>query len=74
MKPRNEDTFKQGQLERLAQALGETQSGLTGSEIAHNLEKARIPDVDRKNTKWKRLYNAFVSRQNATGTGNCVIN
>ena len=74
MKPRNEQPFTQGQLERLAQALGETQSGLTGSEIAHNLKKARIPDVDSANTKWKRLYNAFVSRQNATGTGNCVVN
>lgn len=74
MKTSDEAPFTQGQLERLARALGETSTGLTGSEIAHNLRKARIPDVDPSNTKWKRLYNAFVSRQNETETGNCVVN
>ena len=69
-----ERPFTQGQLERLAQALGETDRGLTGAEIGHNLQKARIPDVDPNNTKWKRLYNAFVSRQNMAQTGVCVVN
>jgi uncharacterized protein (TIGR02391 family) len=74
MKPENEPPFSQGQLERLAQALGHTTEGLTGPEVAHTLQKARIPDVDPSNTKWKRLYNAFVTRQNQTQTGICVVN
>ena len=66
--------FTSGQLERLAQALGETYGGLTGSEIEHNLRKAGIPDIDSANTKWKRLYNAFVERQNRSQKGDCVLN
>ena len=62
--------FSGGQLERLAQALGD----LTGSEIGHTLAKAEIPDVDSTNTKWKRLYNAFAERQNSKQTGACVLN
>lgn len=73
-RPDAEDPFTEGQLERLAQSLGDTYGGLTGSEIAHALAKSRIPDVDPTNTKWKRLYNAFASRQSTTGTGNCVVN
>lgn len=73
-KPQIEQPFTQGQLERLAQALGETYQGLTGPEIGHNLQKARIPDIDSTNTKWKRLYSAFAGQQSQTGTGNCIIN
>ena len=69
-----EPPFTQGQLERLAKALGHRDRGLTGSEIAHNLRKARIPDDYPENTKWKRLYNALVSKQNMTQTGVCVVN
>jgi uncharacterized protein (TIGR02391 family) len=66
--------FTGGQLERLAQALGRTDGGLTGSEIGHTLRQARIPDVDPTNTKWKRLYNAFVDCQNRSQRGDCVLN
>lgn len=72
--PPREPPFSQGQLERLAQALGHTKSGLNGTEITHNLKKARIPDVDPNSTKWKRLYNAFAQQQSRTGTGICVVN
>jgi uncharacterized protein (TIGR02391 family) len=66
--------FTQGQLESIAQVLGDTNTGLTGTEIAHTLQKARMKDVDPNNTKWRRIYNAFITRQNSTQTGNCVIN
>lgn len=66
--------FTGGQLERLAQALGETHGGLTGSEIGHALRQARIADVDPNNTKWKRLYNALVERQNRSRRGDCILN
>ena len=69
-----EPPFTEGQIERLAQALGETSRGLTGAEIEHTLRKARIPDVDPTNSKWKRLYNALASRQNASQSGVCVVN
>lgn len=74
MKRGHEPPFSQGQLERLAKALGHTKKGLSGPEISHTLQKSRIPDVDAGNTKWKRLYNAFASRQNQTQTGICVVN
>ena len=72
--PPSHGKFSQGQLESIARALGDTRTGLTGTEIAHTLQKARVRDVDSGNTKWKRIYNALVTRQNETPTGNCVIN
>lgn len=42
---------------------------MTGPEIGHTLRKARIPDVDSSNTKWKRLYNEFASQQKTAQTG-----
>ena len=59
-------TFSQDQLEAIAQALGETEQGLTGSEIGHLLRICGIEDTDPADTKWKRLFNAFVAHQNQT--------
>lgn len=56
--------FSQSQLEAIAQALGDTDEGLTGSEIAHLLTTVRLNDPDPAMSKWKRLYNAFVESQN----------
>lgn len=65
--------FPQQHLEGVAQVLGDTNIGLTGSEIGHALLSCRIADVDASNTKWKRLYSAFVSFQNEQHAGNHVI-
>ena len=51
--------FTQAQLQAIADALGDTDDGLTGSEIAHLLATCAIPDVDPTMTKRHRLYNAF---------------
>ena len=59
-------TFTQGQLEAIAQALGDTSEGLTGSEIGHLLGVCEIDDTDPTMTKWKRLFNAFAAHQNKT--------
>lgn len=59
-------TFSQGQLEAIAQALGDTSEGLTGSEIDHLLGVCGIEDTDPAMTKWKRLFNAFAAHQNKT--------
>jgi len=56
--------FTQAQLEAIADALGDTNDGLTGSEIAHLLATARIADRDASFTKRKRLFNAFAADQN----------
>ena len=65
--------FPPGQLEAIAKALGDTDTGLSGSEIGHMLSQASIRDVDPNLTKWKRLYNALASRQNADKSGDRVL-
>lgn len=56
--------FTQEQLRAIADALGDTDEGLTGSEIAHLLASAKMADTDPTLTKRHRLYNAFVNDQN----------
>ena len=51
--------FTQSDLEALANVLGDTSDGLTGSEIHHFLLVAKIDDVDPAITKRHRLFNAF---------------
>lgn len=63
-----------GQTEQIAKILGETEEGLTGSQISQLLGQARIEDVDPNNTKWKRLFNAFANCQNKAGKSTCVFN
>jgi len=65
--------FSQGQIEKIAKILGDTYSGLTGSEIGHMLTSKKIKDVDPDNTKWKRLYNAFVEKHNASQSDNFIL-
>jgi uncharacterized protein (TIGR02391 family) len=65
--------FKQGQIEKIAHIIGETNSGLSGTEIHHLLESSKIDDVDPQNTKWKRLFNAFVTRHNKTNSDNFIL-
>lgn len=55
--------FMASQLRAVADALGDTDQGLTGSEIAHILELVRMIDPDPALTKRHRLYNAFVQSQ-----------
>jgi len=56
--------FPQDQLEAIANALGDTDTGLTGPEIELFLASARMNDPG-KITKRIRIYNAFVESQNA---------
>jgi uncharacterized protein (TIGR02391 family) len=57
--------FTQAQLQAIADALGDTSEGLTGSEIAHLLATCSIQDTSPEITKRYRLYNAFAAHQNA---------
>lgn len=59
--------FNQSEIQAIADALGDTNLGLTGSEIAHLLNVCRIRDCDPGLTKRFRLLNAFVESQNTHG-------
>ena len=59
-----EKQFSQSEIEAIAAALGDTSDGLTGSEIGHLLASLKMNDPTPEMTKWKRLHNAFVERQN----------
>lgn len=51
-------------IEGIANILGDTKEGLNGSEIHKCLLLSNIEDVDDKNTKRIRLYNAFAKACN----------
>jgi hypothetical protein len=57
--------FSQSQLQAIADALGDTADGLTGSEISHLLTTCKMGDPSPQLSKRHRLYNAFAGTQNA---------
>ncbi|MCK8780812.1 TIGR02391 family protein [Rhizobium sp. NTR19] len=57
--------FSQPQLEAIADALGHSEEGLTGSQIGQMLALTGIVDTDPSMTKRKRLFNAFAASQAA---------
>lgn len=65
--------FAQSELEGIAEALTDTNTGPTGSEIGHLLASLKMSDVSAEMTKRKRLYNAFAERQNSTGNRRAVL-
>jgi len=60
-------------LEGISKILGDTANGLSGTEIGKFLQEVNIPDIDQANTKWKRLYNAFVTFQNKKQLSNNIL-
>jgi uncharacterized protein (TIGR02391 family) len=68
-----ERVFTQSQLEAIAQALADTSEGLTGGEIGHLLSTLKMGDPDSGATKWKRLHNAFVERQNHSQNRRAIL-
>ena len=57
--------FSQSEMQAIADALGDTSYGLTGSEIGHLLATCKMSDPTPDMTKRHRLYNAFGASQNA---------
>lgn len=57
--------FKQSQFEAIANALGETNEGLTGPEIGRLLATCKMPDPGPNITKRHRLCSAFAQSQNS---------
>ena len=56
--------FSKSQLQAIADALGDTSEGLTGSEIGDLLAACKMSDPSPAMTKRHRLYNAFAESQN----------
>lgn len=63
----------QGVLEHIAKAIGDTSNGLKSSEIAGFLSSCGLVDTSPTLTKWKRLYNAFVTNQNSQQCSNAIL-
>lgn len=59
--------FNQVEVESIAEALGDTDIGLKGSEIGHILSTLKMADPDPSLTKKWRLLNALVASQNSRG-------
>jgi uncharacterized protein (TIGR02391 family) len=71
--PAVEQQFSQSELEAIAAALGDTSEGLTGSEIGHLLASLKMEDPSAGITKWKRLHDAFVERQNHSHNRRAIL-
>lgn len=61
-------------LENICLIIGDTNTGLTGSQIGTYLAQEQITDIDPSNTKWKRLYNALATFQNKSRCSNNIFN
>jgi len=64
--------FNEANLEQACNVLGDTSTGLTGSEIGRYLRECGIADANPAMTKRIRLYDALVARQRADGCSNNV--
>ncbi len=65
--------FESSHLEAVCRVLGDTSSGLTGSEIEQILREINVTDPTPSMTKWKRLFNALAGVQNERQVGNFLI-
>ena len=60
-------------LEAICRTIADTNVGLKGSEIEQTLRNCDMVDVDPLNTKWKRLYSAFIEWQNKNQCSNHIL-
>ncbi len=65
-------SFSKANLEQACNVLGDTSTGLTGSEIGRYLRECGIDDPNPGMTKRIRLYDALVARQRTDGCANNV--
>ncbi len=68
-----EATFSAAQIDAIARALGHTEDGMTGSEIGHILATCHMDDIAPQATKWIRLHDALVGRQNRTQNRRAIL-
>lgn len=65
-------SFNEANLEQVCNVLGDTSTGLTGSEIGRYLRECGIDDPNPGMTKRIRLFEALVARQRRDGCANNV--
>lgn len=65
--------FDEANLQAISDILGDTSTGLTGSEIGRYLQECGIPDPTPQMTKRHRLYAALAAKQNADQCANNVL-
>jgi len=68
-----EPAWKLGILTGVAQVLADTQDGLNGTQIGQLLGRLHMEDPAAGITKWKRLEEAFIRRQNNDGHPQRII-
>lgn len=67
------EPFSSQHLEAACRVLGDTQRGLTGSQIERLLQEIQVEDISPGHTKWKRLFNALAGAQNKHRVGNHLL-
>ena len=65
--------FEAAVIEAICKTIADTNDGLTGTEIGSLLIQSSIKDIDPQNTKWRRLYHAFVEWQNFNQCSNHIL-
>jgi len=65
--------FTTQQVERIARIIGDTDAGLSGSDIGRLLAQIGFRDDGPEMTKWKRIFNSLAHLQNVHGVGNHTI-
>jgi hypothetical protein len=65
--------FADNVLKKICDVLGNTESGLTGSEITELLDRLEIEDPSPFMTKRKRLFLALKEKQERDGSGNSIV-
>lgn len=66
-------SFDLATLESICDILGETSTGLTGTQISKYLAECNITDPQLNSTKRKRLYDALVLKQNEDRCSNHIL-
>ena len=67
------DPLPQPILEGISRAIGDTEKGLSGSQIDYLLQQAFLNNTTPGITKWQRIYNAFVDFQNREQCSNNIF-
>lgn len=67
------DPLPQPILEGISKAIGDTEKGLSGSQIDYLLQQALLNNTTPGITKWQRIYNAFVDFQNREHCSNNIF-
>lgn len=65
--------FDDRYLKQICKVLGDTNTGLTGTDIGRYLNDIGLDDVSPGNTKWVRLYDALKATQIASESGIDVV-